>query len=774
MQDFALAWAHISALTQSDPETCVVDVRLIHDKRKDVPALPMRGTIRELWSTIVAYNTVEYGCFINISDMNERGPDAPVGTVRAERCAVVDLDKLDAAQQLERLSAWSPAPAFVVNTSPGKHHIYWSLPYYADGAWFTDLQRKLATEFNGDTKIIDPARVLRLAGTIHAKGVPFLVTCNALAGYGTLADPVALAASVAHVVVPEGGSGERHTLGEPSLAAPSVEWLQKALDLSDPNSMDRGEWIAFNHAWKQAGWTLTDEETLFSMWSAWCARYSGNDTGENLKEWRSIRSTQLGWKSLVARVPSLRPLTMFGETQLSVPTTQPGEPAPSSAPPMPAPPPLDCSGEILTHLEQAEYFKGCVYIERMGEILTPSGRFMNAGKFNGKYGGKKFIFDQVGKLTDEPWKVATRGTLYTVPKVDHVRFLPERPFGSIEADELGRQGVNTYIPVNIKSEPGDVTPWLRHMEYMLPVESDRRIIFDFLAHNVKYPGVKIPWAPLIQSTEGVGKGFIKETMERILGTMYCYSPKAQELVKSGSTFNAWMRSRLMIIVDEIKVDERRELVEILKPMISDPRIEVQGKGIDQEMEDNCANWVFFSNYKDAIPATGSRRYAIFYSAIQSLADLEMRQMGDDYFKRLWYWRDYQGGSAAIAHWLLTYPIERGAIPMRAPITSSHAEARAITRSPVERIIGEAVDDALPGFRAGWISTLAVMRRLRETGGPKIAASTLETVLAAMGYVSRGRADRVFFAEDQHNRTHLWSRDPVASVTGFAAAQGYHV
>jgi hypothetical protein len=768
-QDYSLAAAHVAALTGADPATAVVDLRLIHDQRKDVPAHPLRGTLAELWSTVITYNSAGYGAFINISELDGAGRET--SNVVAERCAVVDLDKVDAEQQLSRIEAWNPAPTFTVNSSPGKHHVYWCGPRYKDDAWFTDLQRRLLTEFNGDNKVIDPARVLRLAGTFHNKAEPFLVTCRAMAGYGRPADLAALRASVAHVTVQDGGTGERHALGDPDLAAPSLHWLQQALDLSDPNKMDRGEWVAFNHAFKQAGWTLADDATLFAMWSKWCERYDKNDTGENNKEWRSIRQTQLGWKSLVARVPSLKPQMAFSDTQLSAPSSTPGP----TVPPMPSnePPPLDCSGEMLTHVEQAEWFKGCVLIERSGEILTPSGRYMNATRFNAKYGGKKFIVDGQGKATDEPWKAATRGSVFKVPQVDHVRFLPELPFGTVVEDELRRKGVNTYIPIVLNAKQGDVTPWLRHMEYMLPVETDRQIIFEFLAHNVKYPGVKIPWAPMIQSAEGVGKGFIKECMEQILGTMYSYSPKAPELVKSGSTFNAWMSNRLMIIVDEIKVDERRELIEILKPMISDKRIEVQKKGIDQEMEDNVANWFFFSNYKDAIPVSANgRRYAIFYSAIQSAADLMVRQMGDDYFRRLWYWRDYQGGLAAIAHWLLSYPIERGAIAMRAPATSSSDEARKLTRSPVERILAEAVDDALPGFRGGWISSLAAAKRLREAGGPRVSASVVEAVIAGMGYASIGRASRSYAAEDLHNRTHLFNLDPRADVSHFGAWQDY--
>src|SRR5690606_26915692 len=124
------------------------------------------------------------------------------------------------------------------------------------------------------------------------------------------------------------------------------------------------------------------------------------------------------------------------------------------------------------------------------------------------------------------------------------------PHGAIMRDELGREGFNTYKPATIRTVAGDVSPFLNHMELILPVESDRRILFDFLAHNAKYPGFKIPWAPLIQSCEGIGKSALKLIMNHVIGSSYTHDPKAKELIESGSKFNAWMRGKLLIIVDE--------------------------------------------------------------------------------------------------------------------------------------------------------------------------------------------------------------------------------
>lgn len=783
VQSFDQAWSFVAAIA-GDPDTAVIDWRAIHDTDKAVPGIPFRGTVSECWQSICHYNNQGYGVFAVIAAMDGVGRElANVWYIRAH---YVDLDEGDAQQQYEKACGAWPAPSFAVASSPGKFHVYWPVAPYQGNDRFQLIQRKLRQVFNGDKRIIDATRVMRVPGTFHLKRpeAPHMVSMWSLPGWGQASAVEQLEQALASVNVIDGGVGVRHELGEPSLAAPSIQWLEHAMALVDPNDLDRGEWIALTAAIKQAGWSLTDETTLFNMWSAWCARYGANDPGENAKQWQSIRNSELGWPSLTRRVPSLQASVSFGGVDRTgaVPAQQPATvPAANlnagggEAPPMPpaTPPALDCSGEFLTHVEQQQWFKGCVFIENMGMILTPKGRFFGPTQFNGAYGGKQFIIDTVGKKTNEAWAAATRSTLWTIPKVDHTRFVPDMPHGEILTDDLGRTGVNIYRPANIVAQHGDPSPFLNHIAALLPNPVDQRVLLDFLAHNVKYPGHKIPWAPVIQSTEGAGKGVLKSVMKHAMGKPYVYYPKASELAKSGATFNKWLRHRLFILVDEVKVDERRELIEVLKPLISEEETEIQAKGVDQDLEDNFSNWLFFTNWKDAIPISkNSRRFAIMYSPLQTVDDLLARGMDQRYFDALYGWLN-NGGAAIVTDYLLRYPIERGAIPMRAPDTSSSAAAVDLSRGPVERMIIEAVEDQLPGFRGGWISATAVANRIKATGAARmVSVTTIATIIEGLGYVACGRAPRPFFQEDRDARPYVFHYGQRADAGGYGRAQGY--
>ena len=730
MHDIEQTRAYITALP-GRPDT-VMDWRCLHDTDASRFGENRRGTLDQVSEWLTAWQSRGYGVFVCINDMD--GAGRKLENVRTIRTHVIDLDNVSAQQNYELSTRSHPAPSFAVGTSPGKFHVYWPVEPYAGNDRYSVVQRKLRQGFDGDPKVFDPTRVLRVPGSLHLKNpeTPHPVTCWGISNQRTSVEALESALSSVHVLET---SITRKDLGDPELAAPSIDWIKYGLDLIDPNDLARDEWIAILAAVKQSGWTLASDGELFTLFSDWCARYDDDNPPENQKQWNSITETQLGWKSLVSRIPGLSAALSFqnvDETQKQADTASPM--------PTPTPPEMDCSGPYLNHLEQQEWFKGCVYVAAASKVMTPEGRFFNQGQFNAMYGGKKFVIDDDTKTTLVPWEAVFKNVLWSLPKADHVRFLPHKPFGEMTMDNLGREGINLYKPSIVKRMQGDASPYISHVAKMLPDPGDQQLLHTYLGHNIKYPGHKIPWAPVIQSAEGAGKGVFKRLMRHALGSSYVHYPNAKELADSGSKFNSWMRYKLFLIADEIKVDDRREMIEILKDMISETEIEMQAKGYDQQIEDNFSNWLFFTNWKNAVPTSkNGRRFAIFYSIIQSEEDLVLRQMGKAYFDRLYTWFDKEDGAAIVTNWYHSLDIAEGSIPMRAPRTSSYEESLIKSRSAVENTIHEAIDSGMQGFRNGWVSSVAINKRLQECDMRKVSATAIDDIMSDMSYNRVGRS-----------------------------------
>jgi predicted P-loop ATPase len=287
----------------------VFNFRCIHDRNRGVQGVNFRGTIDEVWPQLITYNQLGYGCFVVVNECDGAGQSK--GNITNIRAQFVDLDNLSAMQNLARADQWSIKPSFMVQSSANKAHVYWPVARFQGNERFETVQQKLIQLYDGDRQCADAPRVMRLPGSFHQKGEPQLVTCSALSGYGQVNQVEALELALAHVNVVD-HSGERAELGNPNKAAPSLEWVQYALDNCDPNELNRSEWISFTAAIKQSGWSLTDPDTLYIMWSAWCARYTLNDVAENLKQWNSLTETQQGWKSVQYRVPAVKVALTFG------------------------------------------------------------------------------------------------------------------------------------------------------------------------------------------------------------------------------------------------------------------------------------------------------------------------------------------------------------------------------------------------------------------------------------------------------------------------------
>lgn len=781
-QNYNDALAYVTALTGD--ANAVIQWRGIHETNKAVPAYNRAGSLMQVWAELIQWQNDGRGIFAIVNQTDGLGRE--IQNVNAVRAQYIDLDDVtQSALWYQQAMDWALKPHFTVWSSPNKYHIYWLVEPYVPGDVFGDIQRRLIATFASDPTIFDAPRVLRVPGFYHLKDPanPHLIAMYQATGWGTPRYMVtAFQAILAGVTPVEGGGGDRSGLGDPKLGAPSIEWLQASLDRLDPNQMDRGEWIKNMAAFKQAGW-LFGEAVIKPMWFNWCVQYQHNDPGENEKQWNDIRNTKAGWPALV-KASGLLAQQMFGDKPGQLPVPQDGRPLPVAPVTPPGAPPLigvDQLGTFLSPAEQALYFDGCFLIKKDGRILTPSGRFMDVGKFNAAYGGKQFQWKEegTGSTTDEAWKAATRGQIYQVPKVDHIRFLPSKPAGALIVDEFGRSGVNTYIPANIEyidSGEGGVLalPFVNHLRKILPTEHDMLILLNYFARIVQSPGVKIPWAPVIQSAEGVGKNVIKFCMTHAVGKVYTYYPKAAELAETGGKFNAWMRGRLFILCDEVKTDDKRNLIEALKDMVSEETIEIQGKGVDQDIEDNFGNWCFFTNWEDAIPIDRkSRRWAIFFSKLQTEMDILAAGMDSTYFSELYEWVRNQGGKQIVAHYLKNFVIDPAldpAIHQRAPKTSSFEAALVASRTAPEAAMIGAIEAQRQGFKGGWVSSAAVQAVLKEAE-VKASHMAIGRILKAMGYVQVGRAPRGYLQEGGV-QPNLWHRDVNAQIYKYGHDQGY--
>jgi len=366
----------------------------------------------------------------------------------------------------------------------------------------------------------------------------------------------------------------------------------------------------------------------------------------------------------------------------------------------------DVTGETwLTPDDQKIMFDGCVYVSGDHAIMMKDGHLYTEGRFNALCGGFSYVLERSSsKLAKSAWQSFLDNRDVRFPKVNQHEFAPERGIG-----EIWTQGnttcVNNYVPINVPRKEGNAAPFLNHLAKLLPVAADRDILLAYMAAVVQHPGVKFKWAPLIQGCEGNGKTLLSRCVVEAVGRAYCHTPKASQIA---SRFNDWIDGKIFIAVEDVFPQQDDSLMEALTPMLTNEWQEVEAKGGAKVSRRVCANFILNANRKDALRKTrNGRRFAMFYTAQQSLDDLKKCGTDSDYFFNLFNWLNREGW-AIVANYLHTYAIPDALNPAthceRAPTTSSTEEAITASVGRLEQEIQEAIEQGHVGFKDGWISS----------------------------------------------------------------------
>ncbi len=144
-----------------------------HLKRRAL-AQVLHGGLDACAPALQALNKRGAGIFWQVNYGDGAGRKAE--NITGIRALFLDLD----GAPLEPVLAAGIEPHAVVESSPGKFHVYWQVTGCELGQ-FKPAQQALAAKFGGDKSVCDLPRVLRAPGFVHRKGKPFITRVVSLA-----------------------------------------------------------------------------------------------------------------------------------------------------------------------------------------------------------------------------------------------------------------------------------------------------------------------------------------------------------------------------------------------------------------------------------------------------------------------------------------------------------------------------------------------------------------------------------------------------------------
>ena len=290
-----------------------------------------------------------------------------------------------------------------------------------------------------------------------------------------------------------------------------------------------------------------------------------------------------------------------------------------------------------------------------------------------------------------------------VQKVDGMAYLP------MQNDRIGVvEGLKVLNSFNVRTVPETADEYdddglaaiekvKRHIKFICATDDNADMLTQWIAHQVQYPGKQMLYAPLIQSIQGVGKSFFSDLMSAILGDANVGTVSPSQVT---SDFNGWAANVCVNVLEELQIKghNRYEVVNALKPLITDRMIQINSKGVKPYRTLNTANYICFTNAKDSIPLDNNdRRWWVMFVPISSLDELEdhVGEPAKTYFPALFDAVRSEG--AALRKWFLEYEI-----------TEDFKSIKQAPMTEYKKMMAETEDASIEG--------LAEIREMIEKGG----------------------------------------------------------
>lgn len=284
--------------------------------------------------------------------------------------------------------------------------------------------------------------------------------------------------------------------------------------------------------------------------------------------------------------------------------------------------------------------------------------------------------------------------IHEIDRVDGLLYDP-RPETLRIFDYKGVRYLNEYRPDTMPPEdPGNADKAmsvLRRMAVNVAGE-EWRLLLDFLAYMVQFPGHKIRWCICIQSAQGAGKSMLAAMVGSVLGQENVIAVEPRHF-KDG--WNDWAYGKQFIIFEEIFVagESRAALMDLLKTIISETEITINQKKMDARKILNFANAIAFTNHQDALYLEESdRRYAVVKSPIQTKKDVERLNASGIFEEAREVVNDLGG---ALRHALLNYEISSSFDPNKPPRTAARDEMVEASKNRLQIAIEELIEGGNP-------------------------------------------------------------------------------
>lgn len=209
---------------------------------------------------------------------------------------------------------------------------------------------------------------------------------------------------------------------------------------------------------------------------------------------------------------------------------------------------------------------------------------------------------------------------------------------------------NLWKGFAFETRAGNCDMFLEHTKQI--VCGNNQEYFDYLmgwmASAVQRPASPGHTAIVLRGKRGTGKSFFAKTFGSLFGRHYLQIADGRHLV---GNFNAHLRDCVVLFGDEAFYAGDKKHESVLKLLITEEMLAVEGKGIDVELSSNFLHIILASNERWVIPAGENERRFLMLDV------LDTRAQDTDYFQQMQAELD-EGGYEGLLYMLMHYDLSK--------------------------------------------------------------------------------------------------------------------
>jgi hypothetical protein len=240
---------------------------------------------------------------------------------------------------------------------------------------------------------------------------------------------------------------------------------------------------------------------------------------------------------------------------------------------------------------------------------------------------------------------------------------------------------NLWRGFAVEPQRGDCSLYLKHIEEN--IANGSKEVFDYIigwmAHTVQHPDSLVGTAIVLRGAMGVGKGVFANGFGSLFGRHYLPMNQSSQLT---GKFNAHMKDVVVLLADEAFWAGDKMAEGVLKGLITEPYLTIEGKGENAYKMKNHLHMIFATNNDWCVPAgPNERRFFVLDVSDQHQQDHVYFNAIENELKN--------GGREALLYYLKHYDLKN--IDLRTfPKTSALLETKLMSLNPAQKFWFQAI------------------------------------------------------------------------------------